>query len=193
LDSRSPTEIAWSDVRAFLARREGLLDAVVFSGGEPLAQRGLAQAMEDVRRMGFRVGLHTSGAYSNRLAEVLPLVDWVGLDIKAPFSAYTSITGVPGSAREALASTRLVVDSGVACEFRTTVHPRLLAPQAVERLAEEIARLGARHYALQEFRGKGCSDAALLEDSGSSWPDSRQLAMIARKFESFEVRRRGLG
>ena len=48
-------------VLAFLKRRQDLLDAVVFSGGEPTLQDGLLGAMEEVRAMGFRIGLHSAG------------------------------------------------------------------------------------------------------------------------------------
>ena len=55
---RGSEEVDWCRVLAFLQRRQDLLDAVVFSGGEPTLQDGLAPAMEEVRQMGFRIGLH---------------------------------------------------------------------------------------------------------------------------------------
>ena len=58
---RGAGEISWQDVLAFLGRRAGLLDAVVFSGGEPLAQHALADAMRAVKRMGFGVEVVTVG------------------------------------------------------------------------------------------------------------------------------------
>ena len=189
LAGRGTAEIAWSEIVEFLLRREGLLDGVVFSGGEPLAQAGLSEAMAEVRSMGFHVALHTGGAYPSRLAEVLPLVDWVGFDVKASVAAYASVTGVEGSGDAALTSARLVIDSGVACEFRTTVHPRQLSPQAVERLADDLARLGVRHYALQEFRAQGCVDATLAEEGSSSFLTESYGAEVARHFASFEIRR----
>lgn len=189
LPAHGASEIAWSDVLSFLRRRRGLLDAVVFSGGEPLAQAGLADAMRTVRRMGFRVGLHTGGGYPSRLAEVLALVDWVGFDIKAPFAEYSRITTVRGSGDRALASAKLVLGSGVACEFRTTVHPHQHDARALERLAEHLALLGARNYVLQEFRADGCANAALLRDLPASFLTESWCAKVAPKFESFAVRR----
>ena len=188
LRARGASEIAWEDVLALLRRRQGLLDAVVFSGGEPLAQPGLAEAMRSVRGLGFRVGLHTGGAYPRRLSQVLSLVDWVGLDIKAPFSDYASITGVADSGARALESSKLVIANGGACELRTTVHPRLLAPKAVERLADELVALGARRYVLQEFRDEGCVNAALVDDVRFSLEPC--AAKIGARFSSFEVRAR---
>ena len=94
-------EIAWPQVLAFLETRRDLLDGVVFSGGEPLIQAALPEAMGAVRALGFGVGLHTSGAAPERLKAVLPLVDWVGFDVKAPFADYARITGVAGSGEAA--------------------------------------------------------------------------------------------
>jgi pyruvate formate lyase activating enzyme len=189
LPSRGEAQIPWGDVLAFLRRRQGLLDAVVFSGGEPLAQRGLANAMRAVREMDFRVGLHTGGAYPARLAQVLPLLDWVGFDVKAPFDLYALITAAPNSGTKAEASIRLVVESGVPSEFRTTVHPRQLTPELIERITAALARLGVRRYALQEFRVRGCANAALASDATPSFLSEAFTATIAPRFESFEVRR----
>ncbi|MDD5304810.1 MAG: anaerobic ribonucleoside-triphosphate reductase activating protein, partial [Elusimicrobia bacterium] len=77
----SPPEREWESALAFLRGRVGLLDAVVFSGGEPTLQDGLEDAMREVKAMGFKIGLHTGGAYPERLVALLPLIDWVGLDI----------------------------------------------------------------------------------------------------------------
>jgi pyruvate formate lyase activating enzyme len=112
-------EIAWSDVLVFLERRRGLLDAVVFSGGEPTQQRGLGRAMRAVKALGYLVGLHTAGIVPRRLAEVLPLVDWVAMDVKAKFDEHERVTGVRGSASRAKESRELIARSGVACEFHT--------------------------------------------------------------------------
>ncbi len=174
---------------SFLYRRRGLLDAVVFSGGEPLAQSGLAEAIKATRRIGFRIALHTAGAYPQRLAEVLPLVDWVGFDIKAPFAAYSRITTVARSGDRALASARLLIGSGVAHEFRTTVHPSQHDAPELERLAQRLAAMGVRNYVLQEFRATGCGDAALVEYLPASFLTEPWCAGIASKFDAFAVRR----
>jgi len=117
--ARGKAELPWTRVVSFLERRRGLLDAVVFSGGEPTLQASLREAMQEVKAMGFLVGLHTAGMVPRRLAEVLPLVDWVGMDVKAPFEEHERVTGARGSARRARASLRLLRASGVACELHT--------------------------------------------------------------------------
>lgn len=189
LPARSDAAIRWADVVAFLERRAGLLDAVVFSGGEPLAQTSLAAAMRTVKAMGFRVALHTGGAYPERLATVLPLVDWVGFDVKASFADYARITGVRHSGDRAEASAKLLLSTGIEHEFRTTVHPRQHAPGALARLAQRLAAMGARRYVIQEFRRDGCGDDALTADMPPSFVTDAWCATVAPAFESFDVRR----
>ncbi len=158
---REAGDIPWAAVLDLLERRRGLLDGVVFSGGEPTLQAGLKDAMEAVRERGYRVGLHTAGPYPERLAAVLPWVDWVGFDVKAPFAAYSSVTGLPGSGEKARESLGLLLASGVAYEVRTTFHPALLDEAALEALMEELRSLGVARYALQAFRPPGCANETL--------------------------------
>jgi pyruvate formate lyase activating enzyme len=117
--ARGAFESPWPEVTAFLEKRRGLLDAVVFSGGEPTQQPGLAAAMREVKAMGFLVGLHTAGVVPRRLAEVLPLVDWVAMDAKAAFDDHERVTRVAGSGVRARLSVELIRASGVARELHT--------------------------------------------------------------------------
>lgn len=189
LPAEGSIQLSWTDVLSFLDRRRGLLDAVVFSGGEPLAQSGLADAMRAARRMGFKIGLHTGGAYPKRFGRVLPLIDWVGFDIKARFADYERITGVRGSGDRALASAMLLLGSGVDHEFRTTVHPSQHDSPGLEQLARDLGELGVRHYVMQEFRADGCADTTLVKNLPMSFLTGSWCAAIAPKFTSFTVRR----
>jgi pyruvate formate lyase activating enzyme len=144
--------IAWSEVHAFLASRVGLLDGVVFSGGEPLLQSSLIAAVTEVRALGFKVGLHTSGAVPSRLAAVLPDIDWVGFDIKAPFVDYPRITGSPSSGADAEMALRDLLASGKPREIRTTVHPRLISGDALVRLGHDLVGFGISQWVLQPYR-----------------------------------------
>lgn len=187
--ARGASRIDWDTVRAFLLTREGLLDAVVFSGGEPTQQPGLARAMREVKAMGFQVGLHTAGIHPRRLAAVLPLVDWVGMDVKAPFARYAALTGVAGSGERAETSARLILASGVDYEFRTTVHRDLLAPGDLAALASDLAALGARRYALQEFRAEGCLSPGLKHAVRARHFDEALIRDLKPRFERLIVRR----
>ncbi len=158
LDPRTPGTVPWAQVRDLVSRRHGLLDGVVFSGGEPTRQLALVDAMREVRAAGMLVGLHTGGAYPARLAAALPYVDWVGLDVKAPADLYRAITGVASSADRAFRSLRLVLDSGVDVQVRTTVDPTVLTAADVARLTETLRGLGVREHVLQEVRPDGTTD-----------------------------------
>ncbi|MCL3861377.1 anaerobic ribonucleoside-triphosphate reductase activating protein [Actinotalea sp. K2] len=155
IDPRTPGTVAWSEVRDLIARRHGLLDGVVFSGGEPTRQPALVAAAREVRDAGLGVGLHTGGAYPRRLEAVLPLVDWVGFDVKAPADLYQAVTGVASSARAVERSLRLVLDAGVAVQVRTTVDPTVLSADDVSRLGRALAALGVTDHVLQEVRPQG--------------------------------------
>jgi pyruvate formate lyase activating enzyme len=140
LDATTVGALSWPDLLSFLERRQGLLDAVVFSGGEPTLQEQLPAAVAAVRQRGFLVGLHTAGPYPERLALLLPHLDWVGMDLKAPFAEYDAVTGVAGSGEGARQSALLLRESGVSHQFRTTLDPFLLTNgrlAAMERMVAE--------------------------------------------------------
>lgn len=167
-DTRAPGVIAWSTVLATLQDRQGLLDAVVFSGGEPTRQRGLPAAMRVARELGFKVGLHTAGAFPGRLAPLLPLVDWVGIDIKAAPTAYERITGKAVSGMRAWSALELVQNSGVDYEVRITVDPTVHTRADVFDAVREVIRRGAKAPVLQQARPDGANPeyASLLARRG---------------------------
>jgi pyruvate formate lyase activating enzyme len=188
IQAQSKSEIAWAEVLAFLKRRQGLLDAVVFSGGEPTLQASLAEAMSEVRALGFKIGLHTGGMYPKRLAAVLPLIDWVGMDVKAPFADYARITGVKDSGDPVQESLDLLLASGVNYEIRTTVHPALLADEEVVDMARALSARGVKRYVVQAFRSMGCRDEYLCQNATRSKPLQQTCVKLTGLFESFTLR-----
>ncbi|TCV83278.1 anaerobic ribonucleoside-triphosphate reductase activating protein [Sulfurirhabdus autotrophica] len=188
IPANEPTQISWQDIIEFMKKRNGLLDAVVFSGGEPTLQGALETAIHEIHHLGFKVGLHTAGMYPERLAKILPLVDWVGMDIKAPFEQYEKITGVSNSGEKARISTKLLIKSGVAHEFRTTWHPQLLNESDLLTLATELVEMGATNFVLQEFRASGCADQNLLETIISAAMKNLVIARISPSFDQFFMR-----
>lgn len=188
IPAQSENEIPWEDVLAFLHRRRGLLDGVVFSGGEPTLQAALPDAMRQVRTLGFKIGLHTGGMYPKRLGAVLPLVDWVGMDVKAPFADYARITGVDSSGGRALAGLEQLLASGVEYEIRTTVHPAMLSDEALLAIAEDLAGRGVKRYVIQAFRSQGCPDERLRQGAARPRPLQETGVKLSGLFETFAVR-----
>ena len=186
--ARGDAERDFGGILEWLDGRRGLLDAVVFSGGEPTAQAALGEAIAAVRARGFRIGVHTGGAYPRRLAELLPHTDWVGIDLKAPLAGYESVTSARHSGVAAWASLRRVLASDVRHEVRTTVHPTLTPPAALESLARQLAAHGIDRWVLQPFRPTGCANAAVVSAGEAPAMDERLLARLRRHVADVVVR-----
>lgn len=188
IPARSPGQIPWRRVEDLAARRRGLLDGVVLSGGEPTRQAGVIDAARRLRAGGLAVGLHTAGAYPGRLTTLLAELDWVGLDIKATPAGYAGVTGVAASGERAWVSLEAVLAAGVDHEVRTTVVPG--ADEEAWETARRVRAAGARHYALQQARAEGTR--ALTDAHPPGW-DERFEALAARVadlgFEGLVVRR----
>lgn len=144
----------WEDVLDWLGTRQGLLEGIVFSGGEPLLQKALPQAVGQVHDLGFSVALHTSGVYPERLSGILPSIDWVGLDIKAPFDEYGTITG-GGNGERVRESLRILLESGKPYELRCTLDPEFFTAARAGKMAGQLAELGAGQLVLQTCRDGG--------------------------------------
>ena len=143
----------WVDIHSRLVERQGFLDAIVFSGGEPTAQAALPGAMAEVKELGFLVGLHTAGIYPGRLAAVLPLADWVGFDVKAPFDGkYDALTQRDGAWLPVRESLRLLLASKVDYQIRTTLDRTLLDDSACSEVQRQLQALGAKPTQWQTCR-----------------------------------------
>ena len=179
----------WEMLQAFLKPRRGLLDGVVFSGGEPLFQSGLADAMEEIKSMGFKVALHTAGTHPDRLRRVLPRLNWVGLDIKTSFEQYPQLTGIAGSGAKARESLALLLESGIDYEVRTTADPTLLSRKTLIELADQLADAGVTRYVLQQCRPVAGDDRFERTEAASFFHDRALLRQLTGMFANFMVRR----
>ncbi len=142
-------KVTWNEIVRFLESRRGLLESVVFSGGEPLLQPGLSRAVALIKGQGFSVGLHTAGVFPERLAEVISQLEWVGFDVKGPWEDYPLIASVAAGAQVS-DSLRILVNSKVEYEVRTTVDGIYLNAASLLRLAEYLASMGVKRYVLQK-------------------------------------------
>lgn len=197
IDPRADTMFSWADVVELLCDRIGLLDGVVFSGGEPTMQRALLPALQVARALGFQVGLHSAGTYPSLLARALPYVDWIGLDIKADAGDYETVTGRARSGDNAWRSLELVLAHSLLrtgtgrpldYEVRTTVHPAAIDDDGLRQLGCRLADAGVTSWAVQRFRDVG-TRAPLPRGAGhTSAPALRLDTLPAERFESFTIR-----
>jgi pyruvate formate lyase activating enzyme len=152
----NPEEYDPADVLAFLKTRQGLLDGVVISGGEPLMQPGTEDFIRGVRELGFAVKLDTNGTYPEKLQALLDahLLDYVAMDIKNSPARYGEITGIPGfDLTPVRRSAALLMADGVPFEFRTTLVREFHRQEDLMAIGEWLR--GAPRYFLQTFVDSG--------------------------------------
>lgn len=141
-------------VIAFLRKRQGLLDAVCISGGEPLMQSGLIPFVQAVKKLGYLVKLDTNGYMPDKLQEALDtgLFDYVAMDIKNSRKHYAKTAGIPEDAFSyALVekSIEILKNSSVDHEFRTTVVKELHTEEDLCEIAKMLQ--GEEKYYLQQY------------------------------------------
>lgn len=143
-------------ILATLKKRQGLLDGICITGGEPLLQRDLPDFIREVRKMGFGVKLDTNGSFPERLQEIVEagLVDYVAMDIKNCKERYAETVGkMDFDITPIEASVQYLLDGRVDYEFRTTVVSEFHRVQDIVTLARWIQR--APKYFLQNFVDSG--------------------------------------
>ena len=145
-------EMTWQDVLSFLGKRKGKIDGLVFSGGEPLMQVDIVALAKQVKELGFKVGVHTSGVYPEKLKEMAPYIDWVGLDIKAPWDKYDVLSGRKNMAEKTKESLAFLLEKDISFEVRTTCDPTYLTPEDIFQIAKGLKEQGVKTYALQRYR-----------------------------------------
>ena len=148
----TPTDITLSELDIFLNNRRRLLDGIVLSGGEPLKHKEVIDLINKIKALNYLVGVHTSGVYPDHLGMTLELIDWVGLDIKAPWKKYELLTGRKGMEKPVQESLNLLTESGKEFECRTTCDPRYLTKDDILKMAKDLSGRGVQTYYLQKYR-----------------------------------------
>lgn len=167
--------IAEDEVLSLLQKRQGVLDGVCFTGGEPLLQPDLTDFIRRIRALGFAVKLDTNGTLPDRLKPLLDegLVDYVAMDVKNSPERYAETVGVPGFDVTNIEQSMRILQSGkVPFEFRTTVMRELHEPKDFQKIADWIA--GDEPYYLQQFVDSG----ALLEGGFSAYSKAEMEAFL---------------
>lgn len=143
-----PAEEILRDLRMF----HWALDGVVVTGGEPCMQPDLPDFLLELKSLGFSVKLDTCGYFPEMLEDILErgLVDYVAMDIKAPFAKYSDVVQIRIEDTRLRDSIQVILESGVSHEFRSTLVSGLHEAEDVRLMARQIS--GARAYYLQPFR-----------------------------------------
>lgn len=185
-------EIPWQEVEPVLTRRPGFLDGAVLLGGEPMMHPEVFGLCRRIRRLGLKVKVDTNGCYPYPLKRLIEarLCDFVAMDVKAPLTEpdLKRATGVGADPEVIRRSIRLLRESGVDYEFRTTLVPGLVGPENIAAIGAEIR--GARCWALQGYLPDNAAAARFRELPATTSADAERLAGLAAPFAA-EVRLRG--
>lgn len=141
---------------AFLKKRQGILDGVAITGGEPLLHSDIGEFIAKIKSMGYKVKLDTNGTFPDRLEKILAEgnVDYVAMDLKNTFEKYAETVGIKDFDVELIKrSIRVIQESGVAHEFRTTVVSPLHTADDFGKIAGQVE--GSEKYFLQGFVDSG--------------------------------------
>jgi pyruvate formate lyase activating enzyme len=143
--------ITEEEILEFLQTRRGKLDGVVITGGEPTLHNDLIDFIRRLKEMEFAVKLDTNGSHPEMLERIIrnDLLDYIAMDYKAPLEKYQTHTNSQILSEHIRESARMIKESGVDYEFRTTVVREQLSPEDIMQIGQEIQ--GAKKYILQKF------------------------------------------
>lgn len=155
------TDIPEPKLFQFLKKRERLLDGLVICGGEPTLQPDLIPFIKKVRNLGYTIKLDTNGSRPAVIEAVLEenLLDFIAMDIKAPWQTYAAICNTPVNLDDIRRSIELIVSNGIPHEFRTTWVKSLISETDLETIRKQIP-VRANHK-IQTFQPEHTLDTNL--------------------------------
>lgn len=146
--------IEFSEVLSFLKTRIGLLDAVVFSGGECMIHKNITAQIKQIKALGFAVKIDTNGSKPEVLNHLIEenIVDYIALDFKAVPDKYEHITK-SNLYKPFLDTLKILTNSKIAFEVRTTYHSDLLNENDIKTIIAILASYNYNgNYYIQYFR-----------------------------------------
>jgi pyruvate formate lyase activating enzyme len=175
---------------AFLKKRQGKIEGVCITGGEPTLQPDLIEFVKKVRALGYLVKLDTNGARPDILKKMLDLklLDFVAMDIKNQLKNYSKTVGVKVDIERIKLSIDLIRNSRVPYEFRTTVVPGIHTEKDFLEIAKWLS--GAKAYYLQEYREAVILDKNLKKKTKGKKIDLEKIqTQIEKNFGKMGIRR----
>jgi pyruvate formate lyase activating enzyme len=176
-------EVDLDEIKLEIQDSLNFIDSLVITGGEPLIQfEELKDLLNYFKKSRLKIKLDTNGCYPDRLQKIINLIDYVALDIKAPFDKYQEITGKP-IGENVQKSMQVVHDSpNTFLECRTTFVPGLLNSGDILQIAKNI---DCDLYTIQQFRNRVVLDDKLKKTPNPSRDD---LLKISEKIKPYVTR-----
>ena len=148
-DSEIYTE---EDILSYLRKRQGVIDGICISGGEPLMHDDIFDFVKKVKELGFLVKIDTNGSYPEKLEKLIDSgnIDYVAMDIKNCPDRYGETVAIPDFDFEPVRnSVQILLQNKIQYEFRTTVVKEFHTPQDMVKIGELIHC--AERYFIQHF------------------------------------------
>ncbi|MCF7795199.1 anaerobic ribonucleoside-triphosphate reductase activating protein [Patescibacteria group bacterium] len=171
---------------SFLEKRKGKLNGVVITGGEPTLHKDLPIFIEKIKGLGYDVKLDTNGTNPELLKSLIAdkLLNYIAMDFKAPIDSYQEVVNVKLDFLNIEKSAKIIRESGLKYEFRTTVAPQLIDKAKIEEMGKFLQ--GADKWFLQKFK----SETDLVNDEYrnlKTYNDKEmdELVEVAKKYVSF--------
>ena len=152
LPERYADSIPEEDIFLFLESRVGRVEGVVVSGGEPTMHDDLPEFIRRIKKLGFQVKLDTNGTHPSMVKGLIAeqLIDYIAVDIKASMERYQEVVARPIDTDDILETIRIIKESGIDHEFRTTLIKSQVSPDDLDEIGQLVK--GSPRYALQRFR-----------------------------------------
>lgn len=149
LKTQSP--VPQSEIFDFLEKRKNVLEGVCVTGGEPLIHDGIEEFLKKIKALGLSVKLDTNGSFPDKLAALIDkgLIDYVAMDVKNTPEKYGLTTGCAADYIKIEQSVKIIKESGLDYEFRTTVAKEFHSLMDMEKIGKAFA--GAKKFYLQNF------------------------------------------
>jgi len=183
-------EVKIETIENFIRERKDFIDGVVITGGEPTIHLWLPELIKRLKKLAVLVKLDTNGSNPASITHLLTsnLLDYIAMDLKGPFnSKYHAAAGLKVDLDKIRESIKVIMDSGIDYEFRTTVVPTILDEADIEEMAKEIA--GAKKYVLQQFVPDHTLDERLRIIAPYPKEKILSLVKLARKHVSQTIAR----
>jgi pyruvate formate lyase activating enzyme len=178
------------EVLNFLMARKNLLEAVCLTGGEPTLQPSLPEFIRKIKVLGYLVKLDTNGTNPEMLEALMAekLIDYIAMDIKAPWKNYQGAVNRRINVDKFKKSVKLIIESGLTHEFRSTILPALHTVDDVLEMANQVR--GAKAYFIQRFKSReNLVNADFVNEKRFSFKELDEIkSKIHDLFEICEIR-----
>lgn len=166
----------------FLKKRQGKLDGLVISGGEPTLHSGLLDFMQQVKDLGFLIKLDTNGTNPEVIEKALlkNLVDYIAMDIKASSRKYSDIAGVKINPEKIKKTQSLIQKSNIEYEFRTTIIKEFHDQTMLEEIFKSCK--GCKKFTIQNYRNGKTLNPEWKKYNGFSLKELEEIKGFAQKY-----------